>query len=48
MRYSTSKGYEFPIIARIARDHVAIPVASATSECDFSIGSDIITKRGID
>ena len=45
LRYWASKEYEFPIVARMARDHLAIPATSAPSECVFSIGSDIITKK---
>ena len=45
LRYWASKEYEFPIMARIARDHLAIPATSAASECVFSVGSDIITKK---
>jgi hypothetical protein len=45
LRYWSSKEYEFPIIARIARDHLAIPATSAASESVFSIGGDIITKK---
>src|SRR5450432_1003986 len=45
LRYWASKEYEFPIIARMARDHLAIPATSAASECVFSCGSDIITKK---
>jgi hAT family C-terminal dimerisation region len=45
LRYWASKEYEFPIIARIAKDHLAIPATSAASECVFSVGSDIITKK---
>ena len=40
--------YEFPIIVRIARDHLAIPAipaTSAASESIFSISGDIITKK---
>jgi hAT family C-terminal dimerisation region len=44
-KYWASKEYEFPIIARIARDHLAIPATSAASECVFSVGGDIITKK---
>jgi hypothetical protein len=40
-----SKKYEFPIVAQIARDHLAIPATSAASESVFSVGSDIITKK---
>ena len=45
LRYWASKEYEFPIIARIARDHLGIPATSALSECVFSVGGDIITKK---
>jgi hypothetical protein len=29
----------------MARDHLAIPATSAASECVFSVGGDIITKK---
>ena len=29
----------------MARDHLAIPATSAASECVFSIGGDIVTKK---
>ncbi len=45
LRYWASKEYEFPTIARMARDHLAIPATSAASESVFSIGGDIITKK---
>jgi hAT family C-terminal dimerisation region len=45
LRYWASKEYEFPIVARMARDHLAIPATSAPSEYVFSVGSDIITKK---
>ena len=45
LKYWASKEYEFPIIARMARDHLAIPATSAASESVFSIGGDIITKK---
>ena len=48
LRYWASKEYKFPIIAYIAKDHLAIPAMSAASKSVFSIGSDIITKKGID
>jgi hAT family C-terminal dimerisation region len=44
-KYWASKEYEFPIIAQIARDHLAIPTTSAALECVFSVGSDIVTKK---
>jgi hypothetical protein len=44
-KYWASKEYEFPIIAQIARDHLAIPATSAASECVFSVGGDIVTKK---
>jgi hypothetical protein len=45
LKYWVSKEYEYLIIARIARDHLAIPATSAASESVFSIGGDIITKK---
>jgi hAT family C-terminal dimerisation region len=45
LKYWASKEYEYLIIARIARDHLAIPATLATSESVFSIGGDIITKK---
>lgn len=45
LRYWTSKEYEFPIISRMAKDHLAIPATSAASESVFSVGGDIITKK---
>jgi len=45
LKYWQGKEYEFPTIARMARDHLAIPATSALSECVFSIGSDIVTKK---
>jgi hypothetical protein len=44
-KYWASKEYEYPITARIARDHLANPVTLAASESVFSIGGDIITKK---
>jgi hypothetical protein len=40
-----AKQYDFPIIASMARDHLAIPATSALSEVVFSNGGDIITKK---
>ena len=45
LRYWASKEYEFLIVARIARDHLAILATSAPSEYVFSVSSDIITKK---
>jgi hypothetical protein len=45
LRYWASKEYEFPTIARMARDHLAIPATSAASERVFSVGGDIVTKK---
>ena len=45
LRYWASKEYEFPIVARMVRDHLAIPATSALLECVFSSGSDIVTKK---
>ena len=43
--YWKVKQYEFPTIARISRDFLAIPATSAPSECIFSGGNDLITKK---
>jgi hypothetical protein len=43
--YWKAKQYDFPIISRIAGDFLAIPATSAPSECVFSIGSDVVTKK---
>lgn len=40
-----AKGYDFKIIAQMARDHMAIPGTSAASERVFSSGGDILTKK---
>ena len=40
-----SKGYDFNIIAQMARDHMGVPANSAASERVFSNGGDIITKQ---
>jgi hypothetical protein len=45
LKYWAGKEYEFPVIAKIARDHLAIPATSAPSECVFSVGSDIVTRK---
>jgi hypothetical protein len=45
LKHWASKEYGYPIIAQIARDHLAIPATSAASESVFSIGGDIITKK---
>ena len=45
LKYWSTKQYQYPTIARIARDHLAIPATSAASERVFSNGSDIITKK---
>jgi hypothetical protein len=36
---------EYPVIARIAQDHLAIPAPEASSERVFSAGADLVTKR---
>jgi hypothetical protein len=45
LRYWASKEYEFSIIARMAKDHLAILATLAASKCVFSVGGDIITKK---
>jgi hypothetical protein len=47
LRYWASKEYEFPTIARIARDYLAILATLAPSKCVFSVGGDITLKKGI-
>lgn len=44
-QYWKAKQFEFPIISKIARDYLAIPATSAPSECVFSVGGDIVTKK---
>jgi len=44
-QYWKAKQFDYPIIARIARDYLAIPATSAPSECVFSQGSDVVTKK---
>jgi hypothetical protein len=43
--YWKAKQFDLPIISKIARDFLAIPATSATSECVFSVGSDVVTKK---
>ena len=45
LKYWQSKQYQYPIIARIAKDHLAIPATSAESERLFSVSGDIVTKK---
>ncbi|KFY94740.1 hypothetical protein V498_03750, partial [Pseudogymnoascus sp. VKM F-4517 (FW-2822)] len=45
LKYWAAKQYQYPIIAAIARDHLAIPATSAPSERVFSNGADILTKK---
>jgi hypothetical protein len=45
LKFWAAKQFEYPIIACMARDHLAIPASSAASERIFSIGGDIITKK---
>jgi hypothetical protein len=44
-QYWKAKQFEFPIISKLARDFLAIPATSASSECVFSVGSDVVTKK---
>jgi hypothetical protein len=43
--YWQAKQFEFPIISKIARDFLAILATLAPSECVFSVGSDVVTKK---
>ncbi|KFY96142.1 hypothetical protein V500_02558, partial [Pseudogymnoascus sp. VKM F-4518 (FW-2643)] len=45
LKYWAAKQYQYPIIAAIAQDHLAIPATSAPSERVFSNGADILTKK---
>ena len=40
-----AKQYDYLIVARIAKDYLSIPATSALSECVFSQGGDIVTKK---
>jgi hypothetical protein len=44
-QYWKAKQYDYPIVAKIAKDHFAIPAMSAPSESVFSIGGDVVTKK---
>jgi hypothetical protein len=44
-RFWKTKQFEFPTISKIAGDFLAIPATSAPSECVFSIGSDVVTRK---
>ena len=45
LKYWAAKQYQYLIVARIARDYLAIPATSAPSERVFSNGADILTKK---
>ena len=45
LSYWKLKQAEYPTIARMARDHLAIPATSTASERVFSQGGDIVTKK---
>jgi hAT family C-terminal dimerisation region len=44
-QYWKAKQYDYPIIARIAKDYLPIPATSAPFECVFSQGGDVVTKK---
>jgi hypothetical protein len=44
-QYWKSKQYDYPIIAQIARDYLAMPATSSPSEVVFSQGGDVVTKK---
>lgn len=44
-QYWKAKQYDYPIIARIAKDYLPILATSAPSECVFSQGGDVVTKK---
>ena len=45
LKYWQSKQYQYPMIARIAKDHLAVSATSADSERIFSVDGDIVTKK---
>jgi hypothetical protein len=45
LKYWAAKQCQYPTIARIAKDHLAIPATSTESERLFSVAGDIITKK---
>jgi predicted alpha/beta hydrolase len=45
LKYWQSKQFQYPIIACIAKDHLAVPATSADLERIFSISGDIVTKK---
>jgi len=44
-QYRKAKQYDYLVIAKIAKDYLAISVMSAPSESVFSISSDVVTKK---
>ena len=44
-QYWKAKQYDYPILAKIAKDHLAIPAMSAPLESVFSVSSDVVTKK---
>ena len=44
-QYWKAKQYDYPVIARIAKDYLPIPATLAPSECVFSQGGDIATEK---
>jgi hypothetical protein len=47
LRYWASKEYEYPTVARMARDHLRIPAMSAASKCVLVWVVILLLKRGI-
>lgn len=45
IQFWASKAYNYPIMAQMARDYLAIPATSAASERVFSNSADIITSK---
>jgi hypothetical protein len=44
-QYWKAKQFKFSIVSKIARDYLSILATSAPSECVFSVGGDIVTKK---
>jgi hypothetical protein len=45
LQYWKAKKFDFPVAAKITRDHCAIPATSSLSECAFIASSNIITTK---
>ena len=44
LKYWQSQSTSFPVLSRIAKDVLAVPITSVASESSFSMGGRILTK----